>query len=424
MESGRPFRFAYEPPVIRHGAGSAGDLGGELGAVGYDRALVVCGATVGSRSAVLDPVREGLGERLAGVFDETTPEKRLGTAIACAKRAREADVDVLVGLGGASSLDVARVASALVGTDQSPAALGEQLAATATLPVPAETTPVVAVPTTLAGGSLSMLAGVSADPASGLVDRPVDGGVGDPALMPEIVVFDPELVATTPRPVLAGSAMNGFTKGVEALYASTRTPVTDATATEGLTLLSGALRSVGASEPSVADLDAALRGVMLAQYGVSRPSGTMFSVVHALGHALRIHTNTQLGVAHAVVAPESLAWLFDEVEGRRRLLADALGVDPGGDDTAEAVVAAVREIRDGLGLPAQLREVDGIERSMLDGVAEMAADSFLRTVDAPSSADATERARATAHGWSGSPHTPPGLTVSTAAIRDVLDAAW
>ena len=421
MQPSTEFRFAYEPPVIRYGAGSAGALAGELGELGFDRALVVCGKTVGERPVVLDPVRKGLGDRLAGVFAETTPEKRLETAVECARRARELDADVLVGLGGASSLDLARVASVVVASEHSAEALGAQLESTATLSVPDDPLPIAVVPTTLAGGSLSMLAGVTADPASGLVTEAAGGGVGDPKLMPALAVYDPNLVATTPREILAGSAMNGFSKGLETLYSSAGTPITDSTATDGLALLSQALPELG-EDPGPADIEPALRGTLLSQYGVSRATGTTFSVVHALGHSLRIHTGVQLGVAHAAVAPDALTWLFEHVDGRRDLLAAALGVD-GRDDSGAAVVDAVREVTDGLGLPGRLREISGVERSVLDDVAGMAADSFLRANDAPgrtvSRADA-----ATAHSWSGSPHAPPGLEVSREAMRDILDAAW
>lgn len=421
MDIGREYRFAYDPPVIRHGAGCVGNLGGELGSLGFERALVVCGRTVGARSAVMDPIRNGLGDRLAGVFDGTTPQKRLDTAIECAKLAHEVDADVLVGLGGASSLDVARVASVVVASERSPDELGEQLASTATLAVPDGTTPVAAVPTTLAGGSLSMLAGVSADPASGLVETPVGGGVGDPRLMPKSVVYDPELAATTPRDVLAGSAMNGFNKGVETLYASTRTPVTDATATDGLALLSAALPRLG-SEPTADELEPALRGVMLVQYGVSRDSGTTFSLLHAIGHALRINTDVQLGVAHGAIAPAALEWLFGEVDGRRELLAEALGVGDAADPAA-AVVGRMTELRESLGLPERLRDVPGADQAALDAVAGMAAESFLGSIDAPNESGAsTERRRAA--GWSGSPHAPPGIEVTTDAVRGILDAAW
>lgn len=422
MQPTTGFRFAYDPPVIRYGVESVGALSGELGELGFDRALVVCGRTVGYRSAVTGPVRDGLGDRLVGVFAETTPQKRLGTAIECAERADELDADVLVGLGGASSLDIARVASAVAASDHTPEELGAQLVSTATLSVPDDPLPVVAVPTTLAGGSLSMLAGVTVDPASGLATEAAGGGVGDPKLMPALAVYDPELVATTPREILAGSAMNGFSKGLETLYSSAGTPITDSTATDGLALLSRALPQLG-GDPDAADLEPALRGTVLSQYGVSRATGTTFSVVHALGHSLRIHTGVQLGIAHGAVAPDALEWLFGNVDGRRDLLAATLGADDR-DDPAAGVVDAVRGVTDGLGLPGRLREIPGVERSMLDDIAGMAAESFLLANDAPGRTVSGTDASATAHSWSGSPHAPPGLEVSSEAMVGILDAAW
>ncbi len=450
MEPDRGFRFAYDPPVVRYGPGCARNLGTEIHGLeseghgleseghglesegrspGHIRALVVTGRTTGKTPGVMEPVRAGLGDRLAGVFAETTAEKRLGTAVRCAERLRDSGADVLVAVGGGSSIDLARVASVVAASGHTPEELGSQLAATGTLPVPDDLTPVVAVPTTLAGAGLSMLAGVSADPASGLVAEPAGGGVGDPGLTPAVAVYDPEVIAETPREVLAGSAINGFNKGVEALYASTRTPITDGTASRGLRLLAEGLPALG-SDPDAGDLDPVVRGVILAGYGTSRPTGTSFSVLHAIGHALRVHADVQLGVAHAAVAPDALAWVFDEVDGRRRLLAEALGVGAGdaadgpGADPADAVVAAVAALRESLGLPERLRDVDGVDREALDDVAATAAEGFVGANDAPDAGRAPREPRETAHGWSGTPHPPPGLTVSTAAVRDVLESAW
>jgi len=434
MDPDRSFRFAYDPPIVRYGSGSVRDLGSELRDIGSEssdvdsaRALVVTGRTTGETPGVTEPVRRGLGDRLAGVVAETTAEKRLRTAVRCADRLEESDANVLVAVGGGSSIDLARVASVVAASDHSPEELGSQLAATGTLPIPDDLTPVVAVPTTLAGAGLSMLAGVSADPASGLVAEPAGGGIGDPRLMSALAVYDPQLVAETPRDVLAGSAFNGFDKGVEALYASTRTPITDATAVRGLGLLAEGLPALGA-DPDAEDLDPVIRGLILAQYGTSRPSGTSFSVLHAIGHALRVHADVQLGVAHAAVAPDTLAWVFESVDGRRELLAEALGAAEApagpGSDPADAVVAEVERLRESLDLPGRLRDVDGVGYEVLDDVAATAAEGFIGANDAPDADRGPREPRETAHGWSGTPHPPPGLTVSRDAVRDALESAW
>ena len=73
-------RFAYDGPTLRLGSGSVASLDSELASAGCERALVVCGSTVGGTDAVMEPVRAGLGGRLAGEFPRTTPDKRLSNA--------------------------------------------------------------------------------------------------------------------------------------------------------------------------------------------------------------------------------------------------------------------------------------------------------------------------------------------------------
>ncbi|WP_265107989.1 iron-containing alcohol dehydrogenase family protein [Halosolutus halophilus] len=385
------FRFEYDPGVLRFGSGSVDDLADELARQGFDRALLVCGSTVGNSPAVIDPVTEGLGDRLGGVFAETTTKKRLATAVEGTEAMDAHDADVLVALGGGSSLDVAKVISVLDAADRDPAAIGREFEERGTISIPSGSlAPIVAIPTTLAGADLSTVAGVTAAPDGGLVDAPTSGGVGDPRLMPGAIVYDPALVATTPKSILAASAMNGFDKGIETLYARTATPVTDATAMRGLGLLRDGLRRLGDEGPTEDVLEPVLEGTMVVQYGISRPGETTLSIVHAFGHGLTRSYDVQQGAAHGVVAPHVLRYLFEEVDGRRDLLADALGVGDAA-DRAEAIVDAVADVRDALDLPARLRDVDGPEPDEFPAVAEaILEDSFV--ANAPAGLEPTQEA--------------------------------
>ncbi|MDF9745184.1 iron-containing alcohol dehydrogenase family protein [Natrinema salsiterrestre] len=398
----RAFRFEYEPATIRFGTGSVADLEAELAKRGLERALVVCGSTVGNTPAVIDPVRTGLGDRLVGVFDETTPKKRLATAIDGRERLRMDDADVLVSLGGGSSLDVAKIISTLAASDRTAREVAAEFAETGTISVPEEgLVPIVAIPTTLAGADLSTVAGVTAAPESGVVDEEIGGGVSDPGLMPEAAVYDPDLVATTPESVLAGSAMNGFDKGLETVYASNATPVTDATARHGLEKLEDGLRAFGDGDRDTETFETILEGIVLVQYGISRPGETTLSIVHAFGHGLTRTYDVQQGAAHGVVVPHVLEYLFEQedVDARSGLLANALGVDDAADHEA-AVVEAVAEIRDGLGLPSRLRDVEGPKPEAFTAVAEaILADPFMANA-------------------------PPGLDPTVDELEGVLEAAW
>jgi alcohol dehydrogenase class IV len=372
------YRFAYEPGAVRYGEGAAGDLDDELEALGAERALVVAGQTVGTTPEVIDPVREGLGDRLAGVLAETTPDKLVSTALDVVEAMEETGADALVGLGGGSSIDVSKAAAAIASKDSEGvdrAAVGTEMEETGTIAVEGEAPPVVAVPTTLAGADLSQVAGINADPATCPVEEAVDGGLSDPALMSAAVVGDPELVATTPAGILTASAMNGFDKGVETLYTSAATPFTDATAVRGLDVLTDALPALG-ERVTVETAGRTLEGLLLVQYGISRPDGGTLGLIHAFGHGLTASSDIQQGAAHAVVAPHALRYLFSEVEGRRELLAEGLGVGDAG-DPAEAVVEAVAEVRDGLGLPARLRDTQGPEPDQFDDIARAVVDDPL-----------------------------------------------
>jgi alcohol dehydrogenase class IV len=384
------FRFEYDPPVLRYGEGCVDALDDELSKQGLERALVVCGSNVGGSEAA-ELVKEGLGDRLAGVFAETTPEKRLETAYGALEEMCESDADVLVGLGGGSSLDVARAVAALATRDGPPVEVARRFSTARVLALGGAPPPVFAVPTTLAGADVSNTGGITLSPETRLlgdaeVDEEVGGGYSDARLMPSAAFYDPSVFATTPRSVLAGSAMNGFNKGIETLYSRNATPVTDSTASRGMRFLRDGLVAYGKREEG---LDDVAKGIMLVQYGISRGATSTVSVVHAFGHALTDGNDLQQGIAHAVVTPHVLRYILgkeDEgVDTRLSLVADALGVE---DDT-EAVVGAVEEMRDALDLPARLRDVDGPAKGELDEVAESARKDIFMP-NAPESLDATQ----------------------------------
>ncbi|APX95505.1 iron-containing alcohol dehydrogenase family protein [Natronorubrum daqingense] len=395
-------RFEYEPSTIRLGPNCVDDLEDELAANGFERALVVCGSTVGRTPDVIGPVTDGIGDRLVGVFDETTPKKRLATAANALERLEAERADVLVSLGGGSSLDVAKAASVLAASDRPTAEIADEFARTETITVPDEgLVPIVAVPTTLAGADLSMSAGVTAGPESGLVDTVVEGGISHPGLMPAAAVYDPTMLETTPETILAGSAMNGFDKGIETLYSAAGSPVTDATARHGLEKLADGLRAFGDGARDIDTYQTLLEGIVLVQYGISRADGSTLSIVHAFGHGLTRTYSVQQGAAHAVVVPHVLEYLFeqDDVDARAGMLADALGVENAADH-GSAVVEAVTEIRDALGLPACLRNVDGPEPDEFEAVATHILSDRLMA------------------------NTPPGLEPTVDDIDGILERAW
>ena len=359
-----------------YGRGRIGELGADLAERGLERALVVCGSNVGANEALMGPVREGLGDRLAGVFDGTRPSKAAVDAYEGVERMREADADALIAVGGGSSIDVARAMSVLPSDGRSLEDLLEEAkegGEGGIAPLRSgdgDVTPLVAVPTTFAGADVSsggsLLVAAVDEPPVGQVDRV---SIRDPRATPIEVRYDPALFETTPAGALAGSAMNGFDKGLETIYGRSPTPITDGTSIHGLGLLADALPRLDEGDPDA--MDRAVTGILLVQFERST------NIVHAFGHGFSRRYPVQQGVVHAILVPHALRYVFDRVDARRDLLARGLGVDAEGltdEEVAEAVVDAVVEVRDGLGLPTRLRDLDPVERADAPAIAEFVMD--------------------------------------------------
>ena len=404
--SARQFRFDYAPGELRCGRGCVADLDEVLARHDLDSALVVTGTNVGSNDRVMDPVEAGLGDRLAGVFAETSPQKCLKTGLDAAHRLRDEGIEALVAVGSGSSLDTAKVVSALCSHPDLDTA-AERALDTRTVPVAddGDAVPIVAVPTTLAGADLSVVAGVNLTLTPGArPDHEVpSGSLSDRRLMPTALCYDLALFDTTPKSVLCASAMNGFDKAVECLYSPSNTPVTDATAMRALTLMQSGFETLPSEEMDDERLYEAVSGVVLAQYGLSTPDAYRASIIHAFGHGFSHDYDVHQGTVHGILAPHVLGLVFDHAHGRRDLLAQGFGLDGAGatdDELAAGVIDAVAAVRDDLGLPTRLREVDGLARTDFESIAAVIhEDGFMAL-------------------------TPAGVDPSEAVIVEILEAAW
>lgn len=398
------FTFQYHAADIYFGHNRASDLNQILAEYGLERALVVCGQTVGTTPAVMNPITDGVGERLAGVFDETEPSKAVSIARAGAEQIWETTADCIVSLGGGSSLDLAKAMTILHGSSHTFEAITQEIRANGVLPVSeGDLLPIIAVPTTLAGADLSTGGSVTLTPESNSESEPrtYSGGFSDTRLMPTGVCYDPALFATTPDRILASSAMNGFDKGIEMLYSTNATPITDATAVHGLKHLTRGLPDLRGAAAADQGLHDSVIGTLLVQFGLSSPGTSRLSIIHAFGHALSRPYDIQQGAAHAIMAPHALRLVFDAVDGRRSLLASAVSTDQEAPaKPADTVIESVTRIRDRLKLPRRLQSIPDLDQG-----------------DLPSVAEATLRDPIMKYG-------PPGLDPTKDQIEAALAAAW
>jgi maleylacetate reductase len=189
---------------------------------------------------------------------------------------------------------------------------------------------VVAVPTTYSSSEVTAVWGLTEG------GRKTTGT--DPAVLPRVVVYDPELTASLPRELAVASGLNALAHGVEAFWAPRRNPVSTAVAEEGIAAIAAGLRG---DDP--ADL---LRGAWLTASAFAvTGSGLHHKLCHVLGGTYDLpHART-----HAVVLPHVLAFNAPGAPDAVARMARALGVTD--------AVRGLRPLADAMGVPRGLREL-------------------------------------------------------------------
>ena len=404
VETPEPFEFDYSSTGIVYGRGCVAKLGDVLDHHDVERAMVVTGSNVGANRDVMGPVEDGLGDRLVAVFDETTPEKDLETVLDGVDMMAEHDVDVLVGVGGGSSLNITRAMCAIAPLSWSRERVVDEVLSTRDVPSPESEEaliPNVVVPTTMPGADVSAGGSVFVTDAEQAPDATdsgrIDATVSDSRLIAEANVYDPDLYATTPTGPLVSSAMNGFNKGIETLYSSESTPIANAHAIKALQHYRVGLPDLVEADPDDVAYDHAVLATVLVQYGRKT------NIIHTFGNGISLHYDVQQGAVHSIVVPHVLQYVFDTAYAHRHRIAEGLSIDVEGmddDAIAEAIIEEVLVVRDALGLPRRLREIDGMEQDHFEAVAEDILDNY-------------KHAR-----------NPPGIDPTVEDVAAVLEAAW
>lgn len=337
-------------PRITYGAGAVAKVPGIVARHGSRVLLVTGGRSFNDSShrAELESGLAGSGVTLVGstaVTGEPGPddvENPVG-------RFRDADVEVVLGVGGGAVIDTAKAIAGLLLTDTE---LMDHLEGVGRgLPYPGPALPVVAVPTTAGTGSEATRNAV-------ITKRGQDGykrSFRDESMVPADAVIDPDLLATAPRSLISANGLDALTQLLEAYTSQQATPLTDALAIDGLEAVHGGLLAWHA-EPDGPGAPAArgrmayaalLSGICLANaglgavHGFASPLGAQLPIPHgmACGAVLWQVIETNIHALHER-APDSTALSKYATVGR------LLGSPPPGGDDAEAHQALVRTLRD------------------------------------------------------------------------------
>lgn len=273
------FTFATAGQII-FGPGTVRELPTFANALG-NRAFVVVGTSLDRHAGHLDRLREA-GQTITTT---TVPgEPTIEMARRHTEAARQANADVVIGIGGGSVIDMAKAVAVLLSNGGDPLDYLEIIGHGRPLTVPAR--PCIAVPTTAGTGSEVTHNAVLASPK-----HRVKASLRSPSMLPRIAIVDPELTLGLPAPLTAATGLDALTQLIEPLLSPLGNPLTDGICREGIALAARSLRQA-VDEPTNltarTELAAAslFGGLALANaklgavHGFAGPLGGMFDAPH------------------------------------------------------------------------------------------------------------------------------------------------
>jgi alcohol dehydrogenase class IV len=349
------------------------------------RIFVVTDATLekaGVVDRVASPLRHARME-LAFFFVDK-PEPSVEIVRAATQQARGFEPDVIIGLGGGSNMDTAKLVALMLGHG------GDALSYTGDCKVPGPVAPLICIPTTAGTGSEVSAAAVFTD-----TEKQIKVSCLSPFLRPDVAIVDPMLTVSCPPKVTADSGIDALTHAIEAFTACRndefplpsgeksvyqgKNPMADAMAREAITLVGKYLRR---AVKDGSDLEAR-EGMSLA----ATMAGLAFSnagvaLVHAMEYPVGGAVHVSHGAGNGLLLPFVMRFNLEkrvsEFAQVRRFLGSA--GDPvvpppperdGLNGLAEAAIREVEQLRKDIGIPTRLRDL-GVTDSMLPGFAAKA----------------------------------------------------
>lgn len=302
----------------------------------------------------------GIGVSIYSNVVADPPEQIVLEAVAAARQHRS---DIVIGLGGGSSMDVAKLIAVLAGGDQEIGAIygignvkGKRL-------------PLVQIPTTAGTGSeVTNIAIVTTGATTKM-------GVVAPQLYADMALLDAELTLGLPPLVTAATGIDAMVHAIEA-YTSRhkKNPLSDLLARKALGLLSANLIPACENGRNLAARQAMLLGAMLAGQAFSNAP---VAAVHALAYPIGGTFHVPHGLSNSLVLPHVLRFNLPAAAGLYAELAEIVVPEASGsvEARAEALVVAMQQIATITGIERTLQQV-GIKETDLD---QLADDAMLQT---------------------------------------------
>jgi alcohol dehydrogenase class IV len=332
------------PPEVVAGDGALNEVGPRMARLAQGEVLLVTDAylvQIGvAQQAVRSLEQSGLQVEIFGEVSGE-PDVRIGERVAAVARSRR--WTGVVGLGGGSSLDLAKIAAGAATND---------LAITEFVGVDhlgRETRPLVLIPTTSGTGSeATSIAMISVDGRKRIIN--------DRRLIPQVAVLDANLTISMPQAVTAATGLDALSHAAETFISTMANPFTEAMSRQAIRMLSTSLRR---AFHDGSDLEAR-RATLYAAHIAGRSLNASTILGHSIAYTIANRAHLAHGITCAMALPFCLAYSLPNVEANRRLSILAGEVADEDVRTGLDLLRWLEELKEELGVPDSLESV-GIE---------------------------------------------------------------
>ena len=345
--------------------------------LGARRAFVVTDAIL-VKAGLLAQTAEPLtaGGVVFESFDKTTPEPGVELVRECVAAARAFNPDVVIGLGGGSNMDTAKLVSMILAHG------GDPLDYTGDCRIPGPVKPLICIPTTAGTGSEVSAAAVFTDTANHIKVSCLS-----PFLRPAFAIVDPLFTVSCPPKVTADSGIDALTHAIEGFCAVAnddfplpsgektvyqgKNPMADSMAREAITLVGRFLKR---AVKDGSDLEARDGMALAATLGGLAFSNAGVALVHAMEYPVGGAVHVSHGAGNGLLLPYVMAFNQPAAQHTLAQLPALLGAKtPAADAAAEAIraIGMVGKLREDIAIPLRLRDI-GVKEDMLPGFAAKA----------------------------------------------------
>ena len=342
----REYKFPMLEKVI-FGIGSLAKVNNELDRLGKNRALILTGNSLATKTDLVQKLENLLGDRWAGTNSGIRQHVPSQTVTAAAEQAREINADSIIAFGGGSPIDAAKIVALELLEDGQPQ----------------EAMPQIAISTTLSAGEFTPFAGITDE------DSRVKGLRTDPRIVPKTVILDPEVTLPTPKQLWTATGMKAMDHAVEAIWSVNPQPVTDVLAMAAIRKLHRYL-PVSIHEPE--NLDARGECQVAAWLSIFGLMNVGVRLSHIFGHQIGARWDVPHGITSCITIPHCMRFLAPQTLDQQVMIAEAFGLQTDGrkpEDVAAEAADTVEAFIKSLDVPTRLRDV-GAKEDELPIVAE------------------------------------------------------